>query len=706
MWIKEIRLKNYRAFGEEVVVKIPKGRHLLVYGENGSGKSSLCNAVREVLKNPLAGDEDDLPYTANIWYDKKQEKETGEVSLLFDNGMKVTWKRSAEFKYDGRANDDEETNEDRVDRVRSAILRLGKFSGFLSYKDLIPIYGPTLLSPEAEGERMFSLFTEVLFAHYQMKDVASEGGIRTREFSETYKGIQQRLLDGEPYENIDLRGVLEESISDTTQGEINEGEELSEAEKEEPIYEGEDELNEILDREMADTSREDIFTNWDIKGELAALQLEVNDARAKIVVEANRYLTTYFKSKVVFNVSDINIRVELTENGEDIKFIDPFVAFGVGLYQTQIPDYRNTLNEARLSSFSLCFLLAAIKQLPVAPGDPRVLFLDDIFTGLDLSNRMPLLELIKAEFMDDSADKAPFQVAIATHDRGWYELAKFWFEQQEVNLTPVEIYVEKGTKKDEPDRPVIITNDLGYLEKAQAYFKAKDYPSTANLLRKESEKQIRRILPKNKRMTLDEKSGKIKQDTSLESLEKKLLRYLEKNEFDTSQLLSFSTYKKVVLNPLSHDDLLAPHYRDELIATFEIVKYLRSIIVKDVEFSKEKLVGEASLDFGYTDKTNDEVIKHQIFPREQLRCLKLPNQNARFSVCECIYEIDKHRSLCNNLLDAIDLLLANYNQPKEIEYEEVYKHLKVKGNERLSAYLPPKTTPPQTHPPASGSPGS
>ena len=47
-WITEITLNNYRAFGKSETIKIPKGNHLLIYGENGSGKSSLFRAVREL----------------------------------------------------------------------------------------------------------------------------------------------------------------------------------------------------------------------------------------------------------------------------------------------------------------------------------------------------------------------------------------------------------------------------------------------------------------------------------------------------------------------------------------------------------------------------------------------------------------------------------------------------------------------------------
>jgi ABC-type uncharacterized transport system fused permease/ATPase subunit len=38
-WITGIAINNYRAFSKPETILIPQGQHLLIYGENGSGKS-------------------------------------------------------------------------------------------------------------------------------------------------------------------------------------------------------------------------------------------------------------------------------------------------------------------------------------------------------------------------------------------------------------------------------------------------------------------------------------------------------------------------------------------------------------------------------------------------------------------------------------------------------------------------------------------
>ena len=57
-----------------------------------------------------------------------------------------------------------------------------------------------------------------------------------------------------------------------------------------------------------------------------------------------------------------------------------------------IDDYNQVLNEARLSAISTCIYLASIKNNPQAI-EYKLLFLDDIFIGLDMGNRLPILKM-------------------------------------------------------------------------------------------------------------------------------------------------------------------------------------------------------------------------------------------------------------------------------------------------------------------------
>lgn len=48
---------------------------------------------------------------------------------------------------------------------------------------------------------------------------------------------------------------------------------------------------------------------------------------------------------------------------------------------------------------------------------PRILVLDDVLLSLDMSHRLPLLQVLRHHFKE-------WQVLLLTHDRAWYEIAK------------------------------------------------------------------------------------------------------------------------------------------------------------------------------------------------------------------------------------------------------------------------------------------
>lgn len=78
------------------------------------------------------------------------------------------------------------------------------------------------------------------------------------------------------------------------------------------------------------------------------------------------------------------------------------------------------LNEARLSALGLSIYLAG--RLACTPTTPstalKLLVLDDVLIGLDHSNRLPVLDVLKVKFAD-------WQIVLLTHDRVWFEMARF-----------------------------------------------------------------------------------------------------------------------------------------------------------------------------------------------------------------------------------------------------------------------------------------
>jgi len=100
------------------------------------------------------------------------------------------------------------------------------------------------------------------------------------------------------------------------------------------------------------------------------------------------------------------------------------IYFDVTHHGERLAAPQHFLNEARLTALALALYLGAAQvAVPAptpsttAPAFSRVLIMDDVLIGLDLSNRLPLLRVLAEDFAD-------WQVILLTHDRVWFELAR------------------------------------------------------------------------------------------------------------------------------------------------------------------------------------------------------------------------------------------------------------------------------------------
>jgi energy-coupling factor transporter ATP-binding protein EcfA2 len=154
---------------------------------------------------------------------------------------------------------------------------------------------------------------------------------------------------------------------------------------------------------------------------ITSIQTGLKSLESKIVPLANEYLSRLCTGLTVgidvkegpwYEVKPHEKR--LTSEGKALV--------SAHLFGAPVPQPAPFFNEARLSAMALALYLAGVR-LSVPDKDketaafPRVLVLDDVLIGLDLSHRLPLLELLAEKFSD-------WQVLLFTHDRAWFELAQ------------------------------------------------------------------------------------------------------------------------------------------------------------------------------------------------------------------------------------------------------------------------------------------
>lgn len=120
------------------------------------------------------------------------------------------------------------------------------------------------------------------------------------------------------------------------------------------------------------------------------LQIFESDLRStldKVFADLNSMLHTYFPH------FGLDVKYELTRmsvfygKGHANWHINKGFILKVSKDGINIANYRTVLNEARLSAISICLYLASIKLLP--KDELQLLLLDDIFIGIDSSNRLP-----------------------------------------------------------------------------------------------------------------------------------------------------------------------------------------------------------------------------------------------------------------------------------------------------------------------------
>jgi len=138
--IKKIEIQNFRAFYGNFEISLDNaGKNLLLYGENGSGKSSLFYALKLFLESANTKD-DFLPHQNIFVTDKTQ----GFVKLTLDASVHE-WSLPSIFPND------------------PLILDANKTKGFLDYKNLLE----THFLPRQQGSvNLFHLLVEKILANY------------------------------------------------------------------------------------------------------------------------------------------------------------------------------------------------------------------------------------------------------------------------------------------------------------------------------------------------------------------------------------------------------------------------------------------------------------------------------------------------------------------------------------------------------------
>lgn len=547
MKLKNIKIENYRFFKEEqefdFTSKDNIPQNILLYGENGSGKTSLYNALKDFFfyyKNQSES-KTKIKENKNIFCEPTDKPK---IEITFENDTNIKFSETG-FENEDLKEKIEEVSKSKLFLTYQDIYNLNNmFKNDISYKEFKDIF--TILYFD-DLNHLFSEFEDNLkdFKNeIKDKDTLEENyNVIKRlieEFDETFsyeldpiekedpidKDVVPNVYDTVYYLDVNLLEELEgnknnlvkfldicEEIINIDSFDLIEKyddiiESVSKYTKENDRYNKEEiiTIDEVINE--GNSYLDDFNTNILMHSSISESYIKCKELSSQINNKIyNNLQSSIIKINYILNFLEINIKIEkiieksflkfdlkyITQK-EDIKNID----FKILLSDIELKNHWSNLNEAKLSALNLAIYFSSV--LGKKPYIP-ILVLDDLLISLDMSNRDKILSLLLDRSDDNKFFDDDYQMFIFTHDRAFFEKAKQNFEYKSKKKWK---YFEMFVDLEENEKyqiPYIKKNEQN-MSKAEYHFKNKDYPACANYLRKEVENKFDRFL---KLDNLDEK---------------------------------------------------------------------------------------------------------------------------------------------------------------------------------------------------------
>ncbi len=547
--VSKIEIENSRAYYDRLTISLDNGENLLLYGENGSGKSSLYKALNDFIQSFYAP----VNYAYNRY---KPVGSLGEVKLSIGDFNPAAKKLENIVDYTLSP------GADNTQVGNTAYLKaLALSKGFLNYRDLLKVY-----LYDENNPNLFDFFVMHLLGNHVP----------------LAQGLDKSLVKEWHELNLDIKDVYHRQERRHHKG----------------------------------------------LGRLRDYEVVLRSVLDNLFAEVNKYLSLYFK------VFGLKIDYELKPmsfsygNWKGEWNVQHDLRLKIELGAAQIDHYTDGLNEARLSAIAICLYLAALKANP--GSEMRMMFLDDIFIGIDSSNRTPILKILNQEFSD-------FQIVIATYDRSWYLLAKKYLN----NLNPglwkfVSLYTRpRHDHGIDFIEPVLVQSD-SLLDRGKQYLhggRGFDLPAAANYFRKAIEELLsNNHLPKELFFKDD---FSLIPSHKLTDHVKAVSRLFCMIGMDTQYINVIDSYLSPLIHPLSHYEDDIPVYRNELLEVEDAINGL----VRQIEDFPRKcrlLVGNGDvLCIQYNKADGSYQSKYFVNLEDNLWLYKDASGNAKLSDCKC-----------------------------------------------------------------------
>lgn len=427
--IKEIRIQNFKAFQKEQVFPI-NGKHVLVYGNNGSGKSSLFWALYTLLQSSIKDDNEVKKYFKKYVASDKGTHQT--LKNVFMNEDEDSFIKLTSLDTETKHEETFNISHDLINtnnNTNPLIQELNLASDFINYKLLHNFYQAS----HKQEVNLWPVFERDIFPF---------------------------LTDG-------TKNWLDDIIKAPTLDVPRTG-------KSNPISGG----KRITFEENLKSLNEKIQSLLDEITIHANTFLKDHFFEGKDVVK----VTLSFDKKFKFDLIKNKI---WDDNKQGQRHDELHIKLGVVIYDgtawKSIERVQSFLNEAQLTRIAIGVRIGALRTRPLAAAKFKILVLDDMLISLDLSNRMDVVRIIlNKDEKEDLKFFDGFQKFILTHDKGFFNLIRRNTDEEE--------WVYFNFNKDEKDsKAPKIKEDKTPLQKAIKNFEEDEFDACGNELRKEAE---------------------------------------------------------------------------------------------------------------------------------------------------------------------------------------------------------------------------
>lgn len=431
--ITQIEIEGFKAFPKNFKLDLGTGKNLLLYGENGSGKSSLYYALHALLQSVFKddkgakyfkpGDTNGAEFLINNEHlinifrfnEAKDNTYTPYVRITFDDGK--IWRLD-----NGGLSSENGGNESEIRMLNknSAFINHSYISRFhaarnseeidlwnVFYKDILPFHLPV-----GETQFLADLYNEIVETSTQKPSVRS-----------LKKPIDKF--------NIHLYNLVN-----------------------------------LINKNVNTIYNENFRNDGDSTLNIQIVYLDENDLENNL---HEHFYLAYGRVRdgktTPLTLFAPRISIKISEDGRTI-------------YKPQ-----SHFNEAKLTAIALAVRFAAMTTTVITPGS--FLALDDMLISLDMSNRAKIVD-----FLLKISDK--YKIYLFTHDRAFFNYVCHEIHQSGKSEDWVYKRVSYNANNKEP---IVLDEHSDYLSKAKYFYEIGDYDTSAIYLRKQLEQSFGELLP-------------------------------------------------------------------------------------------------------------------------------------------------------------------------------------------------------------------